>query len=433
MPFPHVALFDVAAGRPLGPVTDQATLLGSAQEHRLSGLVWTRVRSDPAWREWWQPLALADMAAEDHHRRLWASLATVVARLHRMGVEVATFKGVTSEARWYERRGERPSLDVDLLLSPAHLDRAGEVVDALQPGHVLAGHVDHLVRAGLLQSIDLAVDGVAVDLHFDLLKLGFPGRQGEVIWELTRPYPLPGGGSVRVLQPEMALVHFVVHLNKDRFRRLLGYADIARVMAREEVDWALFERFVRAEGLHTPTMLALGAVVDTLGLAPVPLAPPRGWRAGAWKVLWRPSVRLRGQLGTVQFRHRQDMLSLLAPGRAPSAVWFWARNRVLPAKAFLAQWYPDIPPRPYLLWLLQGRTRSVWTRQRLWARRVAGRARWSGPWPPVGPAPATAGGRPPLAGGSGPPLPSTGQRSGPGGVRPWVAGNGPDAGPASGP
>lgn len=372
MAFPHRALFEIAADRDLGPVSDHDRLIASAREHRLLGSLWTRVQHDPSWRPWRRELALLDLAAEERQCRLWRTLEATVDRLGAIGVEVATFKGVTSEARWYNRRGERASIDVDLLLSPADWGRAEEIVALLHPGHVLAGHIDELVRKGLLQSVDVGVEGMAVDLHFDLLKLGAPSRQHALMFQRTVPYPLPGGGTVRVLDAEMALVHFLVHLNKDRFRRLSAYADIARVLAKEDIDWAFVERFAAAEGLRTPVVLALEVVTDTLGLQRAPLPTPTGWRAAAWSALWHPSVRLRGDLGDVQLRHRQDLISILAPGRTPTALWFWLRNRLFPARPFLAQWYPEIPPRPYLVRLVQGRTEKVWSRQVARMRRVAG-------------------------------------------------------------
>jgi hypothetical protein len=364
---PHPALFDVAAGRGLPTVTDPPELCRSAREHRMWGLVWTRVQGDPDHRTWWE-LAALDLAYDRWRSRLEAMLEHVAARLGDLGVEVATFKGITTEARWYARRGERPCSDVDLLISPRDWHRAREIVEALHPGHVLAPDVNRLVRKGLLQSIDLFVDGVSVDLHFDVLKVGVPAHQNELIFERTLAYGLASGQSVRVLDPEVALVHLLVHLNKDRFRCLLGYADVARVLSREELDWGFIERFARREGLHLPVHLALQVVVETLALNRPSRPRMTGLGPAVWHFLWRPAVRLQGDLGVIRFRHRQDVLPLFSVERWCEVLRFWVRRRVFPARVFLDEWYPD-STGPYLWRLLRGRTTHVARRQRSWVRR----------------------------------------------------------------
>ena len=64
MPRPHPALFPVAAGRELPPVTDRAELVRSAREHRMGGLVWSRVSRDVDHSAWWE-LAALDMLSEE--------------------------------------------------------------------------------------------------------------------------------------------------------------------------------------------------------------------------------------------------------------------------------------------------------------------------------------------------------------------------------
>jgi hypothetical protein len=44
----------------------------------------------------------------------------------------------------------------------------------------------------------------------------------------------PGGTRVRVVDPELSLVHFMVHMNRDSYRWLLGFADVARILGRED-------------------------------------------------------------------------------------------------------------------------------------------------------------------------------------------------------
>ena len=108
-------------------------------------------------------------------------------------------------------------------------------------------------------------DRLRVDLHFDPLKVGVPCRQLGRLYERATRAVLPGGGTVRTLDPELALVLFLLHLTKDRFRYVLGYgrapdrgAGGARLGRGDPVRPG-------AEGLLDPVALALEAVGTALG------------------------------------------------------------------------------------------------------------------------------------------------------------------------
>src|SRR5439155_18771565 len=106
-----------------------------------------------------------DLVFAARRRRLWSALASVAEQVQSLGIEVATVKGVTAEARWYDRPGERPCSDLDLFVGPADVDRAAEIVAILQPDHPLRRDVGWLAREQRLQNVDLRVGDVAVDLH----------------------------------------------------------------------------------------------------------------------------------------------------------------------------------------------------------------------------------------------------------------------------
>lgn len=357
-------LLDIAAGRDPQSAVIEADVVRLAREHRLTGLLWTWARKHLADVELNTKLAQNDLYVQAHLLRVWKVLEESVARLAAAGIEVATIKGVTAEARWYGRRGERPCSDVDLLLSPRQLDRVAEAVRLLEPDHPWASYVGPLAATGQIQAVTTHVDDLEVDLHLDVLKLGIRTRQSSDVWNLTSPYLLPGGGSVRVLDDTTALLHLLVHLNKDRFQRLLGYADVARIIASGRVDWERLERFARGEGIIVSTFRTLEVVLDELSLPwPVELKRPRGPRARAWNVIWPPGVRLRGTEGRLRFRRRQDWIALLARGRALEALGWWLRDMWPPAPVVAVR-YADIPG-PYLWKLFWGR---VNTARRLHAR-----------------------------------------------------------------
>jgi hypothetical protein len=179
-----------------------------------------------------------------------------------------------------------------------------------------------------------------------------------------------------------------VHVNKDRFRRLLGFADPARIHQREDLDHAAMQRLVRADGIETSVSASWDVVVRTLGLD-----APNPFRAGpvrslAWHVAWRPSVRLRATESTIRFRHRQWLIALLGRGRAVETARCWVRMTFPPTdllaylhSGYASRWGAEpvsTTPRSRLWALTIGRVQASLQRRRRAAkatRLVAGGAR----------------------------------------------------------
>ncbi|MFA5884651.1 MAG: nucleotidyltransferase family protein [Acidimicrobiia bacterium] len=346
----------LAAGRAPDaiPVTDDGLLL-SAADHGMHGLLWTWVREHAPDYSARVKLAGYDTVSRQRNARLADTLAQVHQALDAVGITAATLKGITAEARWYTRPGERPSTDVDLLVDAAAAERADEIIGALEPDHPLRRDINGLVRSGAVQSVDLRVGNTPVDVHFDLLKIGIPTRQHDVVWERMQDLVLPDGTTVRVLDADTALVHFLVHLNRDGFPRLLGFADVARILRHEDIDWAHVERFLRGEGLEVAGACSLATVTERLGLPAAPLAAT-GIRARAWHTAWPTRVTLLGSAGMARSR-RQEAIPVLARGRAGDAVR-WAEHLVFPPPRTVAVRYPDIRG-PYLWRLARGRLRTA--------------------------------------------------------------------------
>jgi hypothetical protein len=349
---------DLAAGRvPTAEAIDMPLVL-LASDHRMTGLLWSWARTLPVDAEVKGWLAKRDLRTQAHLQRVWQVLGTTVDLLRSADIDVATVKGVTAEARWYGRAGERPCSDVDLLLAPHQRTRVEDAVRLLQPDHAWAPFVGGLADSNRLEAVTLRVDGLEVDLHLDLFKLGIPTRQASTLWARTEQFSRPDGGEVRVIDDTTALLHLLVHLNKDRFQRLLGYADVARIIHAGGVEWDRFDRQVRVEGLEIPVLSTLAVVVDELGLAfPRTLRRPRGPRAKMWAALWRPGVRLRGSEGRLRYRQRQNWLPLLVRGRVPEAVRAWVQILAPPAPAVDAR-YAHLSG-PYIYKLLRGRSEAM--------------------------------------------------------------------------
>lgn len=311
-PWPPPPLIDLAAGVDPGPFDLTPELVAIAADHRMSGLLWSWAQEHAPESELRSQVAIRDLRIQAHLTRVWALLESCVMRLDEAGIEVASIKGPITEARWYSRPGERPSSDVDLWLSPHQTDRAGDALTILQPDHPWAPFFGDLASSGLVQTVTLTVDDIEVDLHLDLLKTGLSNLQASEIWDAAESFELPGGTIVPVLDSAAALFHFLIHLNKDRFQRLLGYADIVRIVD-SGINWDRLIALVEGEGLATPAFSSLEVVRSDLGRQRtfgVPIAS--GLRSRLWRLTWPRRVRLRGSEGRRRFRHRQLLIPALA-------------------------------------------------------------------------------------------------------------------------
>lgn len=342
---PDAALFDIAAGR---PASAGEGLVASAIEHRLGGLLLSASESGSIelGRADTTALVASDEATIAHHRRLWEALTSVVGVLAGVDIEPVALKGVTSEARWYRRIGERPCADVDLVLQPADIDRVDEILALLAPDYPTVAEATVLARARRLQHVHFLWHGVVIDLHFDPLKLGIWTRNADLVWNSTQTVTAPDGQVVRVLSPEIALVSALTHLNKDRFAYLGAYGEIARIAADHSLDWDVVNHFVEAEGLAVPVWCSLREVDDRLGLE-LDVPATEGWRAWLWQRLWPPESRLEGDDGRASHRQRQAMIPLLADDRWRETFREWSR-RLLPPRALLDVHDGETCPHSYL-------------------------------------------------------------------------------------
>ncbi len=274
-------------------------------------------------------LAAADLATAGRHRQLWQVLTNALSALEGVGIEALAIKGVTNEARWYSRMGERPCADVDLVLAPSSIDRVDEALAVLAPDHPFSDQATSLVRRRQLQHVHFVIGDVAVDLHLDPLKLGIWTGHPELWWSTSTTIDGPRGSSVRVLAPELALISALTHLNKDRYAYLGAYAEVALISGDPSLDWDRVARFASAEGLEAPVWASYAEVDRVLGLGrAVPTAS--GWRRWAWDRAWPPASRLRGHDGRASARKRQMMIPLLTRGRAGEAVAEWRRSMFPP-------------------------------------------------------------------------------------------------------
>lgn len=331
---PHPALLQLAAGADVGPVADEDAFLRSIHEHRMiASVLQARERGLVALSpEATTALVVEDLSERKLHLRMWVALGRIQDELRRLGAEVAVLKGIATEARWYEAIGQRTCTDLDLLLAPGSSKQAAAVVAALDPDRGCSAAIDWLVPRRLLQHVDLRFDDLAVDLHFDPLKIGLPTKQMEAVWASTEVLDTPQG-SIRVLSPEVELVLLLLHLNKDGFALLGPFLDIQRLLQRASLDWDRTREFVRNEGLDIPVWKSLGVVADVLDLKGLPTPRMSGPTAWTWDRLWGGRSILGGKAydGGLSV---QPLLALHASGRRVDKLQE-LRRRMVPQRPLL--------------------------------------------------------------------------------------------------
>ncbi len=310
----------------------------------MRGLLWSAHQAGQAELppDLTQRLARRELLAEAWNKQLWKTLLDVQDRLEGIGAETLVAKGVVAEARWYDRLGERPADDIDLMIAPKDIHRIAEIIRLLQPDHETADLYQRLMERGWIQSVDLHVDpGIWVDIHTDIMKVEVATRQLQLIWDRTVAVPTPDGErTVRALDPETSLIQLLLHLNKDRFSRLLGFVDVLRIIELEDLDWDFIDEFLRVEGFDTHAYLALAVVAEELAVdIPLP-GKPKGWRSWVWRALWHRRVRLDADIGLNRRHRRQFWMPFLAKGRAGEAFGPW-RRRACPPKDLMTIHHPE--------------------------------------------------------------------------------------------
>lgn len=315
-------------------------LFAAAFEEGVAGLLLQRleragaevpaaVREEAARR-----LALDRLAA----RRLAAACREVLGRLGEAGLRAVVLKGPPLEERLYGGPGLRPMLDVDLLVRPDDLTRAGEVLTALgcralQPiadGAPADGH-------------DLAFghpNGALLEIHYRASS--GPGTEipaGDLVGRAVRQR-LAGGGTAWVPVPEDELIYLAVHAARHRFRRLGWLCDLDRLLgAGIGLDWPVVGARARGWGVDRALAATFELLRRRLGRE-VPQARgiglPRDLRLRAAVALTAPARDDR------RYRSAQTLLAAktwgvlveqtylaLLPGRPVEGLryWRWALRR----------------------------------------------------------------------------------------------------------
>jgi hypothetical protein len=275
----RVILEEGAAERVLGLLRydlDWAWLLHAAEVHGMAPLLyWHMNRLAPAV----VPGAVLDdlrrrfLANAGHSLLLTGELLRLVHLFAGHGVRVIPFKGPTLAAYVYGNLALREFIDLDLLVAPADLLRARQLLIAagyrsdlpLAPDQ----EVDYLASIGQLPFV---TEGrtCMVELHARIAPRDFHFPLGpERLWPRLRPLSL-GGREVHTLGAEDLLLVLCAHGAKHRWGSLGWVCDVAELLrARPAMNWAAVVE--EAQSLRCERILLLGLVLaHDLLQAPVP-------------------------------------------------------------------------------------------------------------------------------------------------------------------
>jgi hypothetical protein len=268
---------------------DWDRLVARAEAHGLAPLLRAHLRAVGVSLPGPGAATLIGLAA--YHRRRAAAQETALGdaldALGPAGVSPLLLKGAALARLIYPDPALRPMGDIDLLVAPDEIDRAGVVL--AERGFV-APPQPHSRAAAKHRVFTRESNGVTVnvELHF---RLESPNGKAEsdprTEWSRfdasARPLVI-GGRTARALGPTDGLRHLVRHLRAhvDVFTplRLVWICDIVAFAERfvEEIDWAAFRQadpdVVRVLGLLDVVSPLAAAARERVGLGPA--------RAGEW-------------------------------------------------------------------------------------------------------------------------------------------------------
>ncbi|WP_237703848.1 nucleotidyltransferase family protein [Rhodospirillum rubrum] len=189
-----------------------------------------------------------------------AQLGVVVNDLTGAMIGVCALKGLAFAGLFGDLLGREAS-DLDLLVGPADFTRALDRLGALGYRRDGAGAIDHAVT---LRHPDFAA---SLELHRRLASPDglFPVDRFDP-WARLSAVALPRG-PVATLDREAAMVYAAFHGTKHNWHRLFWLVDIAKGMAREDVDWPAVLTLARRLGVERQVVMAVLLAERVLGAA----------------------------------------------------------------------------------------------------------------------------------------------------------------------
>jgi hypothetical protein len=249
-----------------------------------------------------------------------AVAAELVQALRAADIRSILLKGASFDRWLYDADAPRPYFDVDLLVDPDDIARAGPVLTALGFARVRADtQPEH--------SEDWLRDGIGADLHATLFGTGAPPAEvWEALAERTERMAV-GGVEVDVLELPARALHVALHAAQHGIREDKPLADLTRAL--ERVPSSEWEEAAKLAGrLDATPSFATG----------LRLVPAGAQLAARLQLPAEMSMDVALSAVTASRQGRSMSRLAAAPGVAAKARMI--RMKVLPDRAFMAEWYP---------------------------------------------------------------------------------------------
>ena len=355
---------------------DWDAVIALAARHNLAPWLGARLKSlgitpPGAVAEQLDDLRLASAA---QNMRLFERLGAILCAFEAAGIPVVPLKGAWLAKAVYSDAALRPMGDVDLWVPRPRIDAARLETERLgYAARARAARPQALQDALTGETQMWKAESPVVELHWNI----FPGEwvrhsariDEQAVWDRTVPAHAgdapAGGGGVRHLAPEDAVIHLCVHLAVNHQMSLMGLrtlVDLDCARRRWTVDWGLVARRARAWRVAGAVWIVLHALAELLGdpAGELPLAelgPPR----------WRQRLLMR----VVPPRSLAEGLELRT-GRARFLLLLALVDR--PTDVIRLAWRTVFPDRVWLTLRYGAPGASAWLVARLRLRHVVGLA-----------------------------------------------------------
>jgi hypothetical protein len=267
---------------------------------------------------------------------LHAALDQALSALAAAGVPCVVLKGPPLSERLYSDPTMRLSSDLDLLVSPDHLDEATEALETIgyraetaPPDSYYRKHTHHIFL--------FRPHSPVIELHFRAYTGFGVVLPAEPFLSRAIPHLTDRGSAAWVLAPEDEFLHLAVHAAGHCFEMLSLLYDLKLLLRRYPgLDWAVMAARARSFGVATVLSFTGETLRRRLGV-PIPerkeLPSPHGTRGRLAAFCLRASAApgVSGRLNTLA----QLLFQMLLCDRPASAARSWRRHRLL--KQHLAQ------------------------------------------------------------------------------------------------
>ncbi|MBV9851365.1 MAG: nucleotidyltransferase family protein [Armatimonadetes bacterium] len=252
------------------------SLLSLARRQSVAPLLYHRLRGPSAPQP--PPPVLSKLRLLSHvnaarNQQLMDELDTLLTLFRSHGIAAIPYKGPVLAATVYGDLTLRACGDLDILLRPTDILRAGDLLRTVgyQPEHQFRDareEAEHL-RADCEYNFRRASDAMLVELHWHFRPRFFPlPLDMDGLWDRARTVQI-GSVTVLTLAPEDLLLVLCVHGAKHCWERLGWICDVAALLrALPDLDGRALAAQAKGLGCERVLWLGLALAQDLLGIAP---------------------------------------------------------------------------------------------------------------------------------------------------------------------